>query len=281
MSPSRAVMRYHGGKWRMADWLCSLFPAHQVYVEPFGGGASVLLQKAPSPIEVYNDLDQAVVSLFRVLRDPDLAEQLRIACELTPFSRAEFMAAWEPSADPVEDARRMLIRSQQGIGAKRKSSRNGWRTRLTGGPPAHTWARWPAQVPAFVERMRQVAIEHLPWQRVLEIYDAPQTLFYCDPPYLLSTRAWDHRKIYDHEMTDADHAELLAALQAAKGMVVLSGYRSELYDAALTSWPRFEKRARAQGNQPRTEVVWLNAAAAASMPQEPFPFRRDAVERCA
>ena len=251
----------------MADWLCSLFPPHQVYVEPFGGGASVLLLKAPAPIEVYNDLDQGVVNLFRVLRDPVLAEQLRQACELTPFSRVEFLAAWEASPDPVEDARRMLVRSQQGIGAKRKSSRNGWRTRLTGGAPAATWARWPDQVPAFVARLRQVAIECLPWQRVLEIYDGPGSLFYCDPPYLLSTRSWDHRRVYDHEMTDADHLELIEALKLARGMVVLSGYPSPLYEGALGGWLRLERKARAQGNQPRTEVAWLNPAAAAASPQ--------------
>lgn len=270
--PTRPVMRYHGGKWRMAEWIAGLFPPHHAYVEPFGGGASILLRKERAPIEVYNDLDDGIVNVFRVLRDPAQAEQLAQACALTPFSRAEFMGAWDDSADPIENARRTIIRSQQGIGAKKKASRNGWRSRLTGGSPAATWARWPDQVYSWCQRLQGVALENLSWQRVLEIYDAPTTLFYCDPPYLLGTRAWDHRAIYEHEMSDADHLELLQALQRATGMVVLSGYRSDLYDAELGGWTRLERKARAQGNLPRVEVVWMNPAAAASTAQPSLDF---------
>lgn len=260
-------MRYQGGKWRMAPWIIGLFPPHHAYVEPFGGGASVLLQKPRSPIEVYNDLDEGIVGVFRVLRDPVLSEQLAQACALTPFSRAEFMAAWTDSPDPVENARRTVVRSQQGIGAKKRASRNGWRTRLSGGSPSSTWARWPDQVRSWCERLQGVALECTTWQRMVEIYDKKTTLFYCDPPYLLHTRAWDHREIYEHEMSDADHAELLVRLRAVDGMVVLSGYHSDLYDSMLGDWTRLERHARAQGNRPRVEVVWLNPAAAAATQQ--------------
>lgn len=255
-------MRYQGGKWRMASWLVGLFPPHHTYVEPFGGGASVLMQKPRSRIEVYNDLDAGVVGVFRVLRDPVLAAELARVCALTPFSRAEFLAAFEVHADPVENARRTIVRSQQGIGAKARASRNGWRTRLSGGSPAQTWAGWPANVASWCDRLQAVAIECLPWQRMLDLYDAPSSLLYCDPPYLKATRAWDHRSIYAHEMSDADHRELLDRLLAARSMVVLSGYRSPLYDEALAGWVRLEQRARAQGNIPRVEVAWLNPAAA-------------------
>lgn len=227
----------------------------------------MLLQKTRSGIEVYNDLDEGIVGVFRVLRDPVLSEQLAQACALTPFSRAEFLGAWTETDDPVENARRAIVRSQQGIGAKKKSSRNGWRTRLSGGSPASTWARWPEQVQRWCERLQGVALECLPWQRMVEIYDKSTTLFYCDPPYLLKTRAWDHRAIYEHEMTDGEHAELLQALRSVSGLVVLSGYRSKLYDEALADWTRLDRHARAQGNRPRVECVWLNPAASRSMPQ--------------
>lgn len=269
-APTRPPMRYHGGKWRIADWILSLLPPHHAYVEPFGGGGSVLLRKPRAPIEIYNDLDEGVVNVFRVLRDPILAEQLAQACALTPFSRAEFVRAWDECSDPVENARRMIVRSQQGIGAKKKASRNGWRSRLTGGSPAATWGRWPEHVQHWCERLQGVGIECLPWQRMLEIYDGPTTLFYCDPPYLLKTRAWDHRAIYEHELTDQDHAELLERLLQARGMVVLSGYRSDLYDQVLAGWQRLELRARAQGNRPRVEVAWLNPAAADAIAQPPL-----------
>ena len=127
---TRPVLKYHGGKWRVADWVLAHLPPHHTYVEPFGGAGSVLLRKAPSPIEVYNDLDEDVVRLFRVLRDPAQAEELRHAVELTPWARAEFHACWERPAglSDVELSRRLLVRSFQAVGAKRVRSRtNGGR----------------------------------------------------------------------------------------------------------------------------------------------------------
>lgn len=92
---TRPVLRYHGGKFRLREWVINFFPPHDVYVEPFGGAASVLLAKYPSRIEVYNDLSSDVVNLFRVLREPCTANRLRELLELTPFSREEFMSCWE------------------------------------------------------------------------------------------------------------------------------------------------------------------------------------------
>lgn len=98
------AIRYHGGKFRLANWIISHFPDHRCYVEPFGGAAGVLLQKPRSYAEVYNDLDGDVVNLFRVLRDPLLNQRLQDACVLTPYSRDEFCAAHQETADQVEVA---------------------------------------------------------------------------------------------------------------------------------------------------------------------------------
>jgi DNA adenine methylase len=261
------VLRYHGGKWRLADWIVAHLPPHHCYVEPFGGAASVLMRKPRSAVEVYNDLDASVVSLFRVLRDPVTAEQLRAALELTPYSRAEFVLAWEPSEDPVEDARRLLVRSSQSIGAKKRCSRNGWRAGPTHGSPVNMWTGWPSHVPSFVARLREVLIEQQPAAAVVAQFDSPATLFYVDPPYVLKTRAWDHRKIYAHELTDAEHAELLTQLLAVRGMVLVSGYRSPLYDEFLAGWRRVDVNARAQGNRPRVESLWISPAADALLRQ--------------
>lgn len=98
------VIRYHGGKFRLAPWVIGHFPDHRCYVEPFGGAASVLMRKERSYAEVYNDLDSEVVNLFTVLRDAQLNEKLQLACKLTPYSRDEFKLASEPATDPVEKA---------------------------------------------------------------------------------------------------------------------------------------------------------------------------------
>lgn len=265
LRPARPVLRYHGGKYRMADWIIGHFPAHEAYIEPFGGAASVLLAKTPSRIEVYNDLDDSVVSLFRILRDPGQAAQLQRAIELTPFSRVEHAASFEPSDDPIEEARRFIVRSFQSIGTKNRRSRNGWRTRT---PKAVwsscvAWTGWPAEVPTFCGRLRDVIIESLDFRRLIPLYDHPDALFYVDPPYVSSTRSSGHRKTYTHEMSDADHADLLQILQGLKGMVALSGYDSDLYAEALKGWRVERVKARAQTNAGRQELLWLSPNLAA------------------
>lgn len=267
---TRPVLRYHGGKWRIADWVTAHLPRHHCYVEPFGGAASVLMVKPRSVVEVYNDLDGRVVNLFRILRDPDRSEQLRRALVLTPYSRAEFAAAWSPADDPVEDARRLVVRTAMAIGAKPVHSRNGWRAGPTHRSPALTWRGYPEQFPAYLERLREVLLEQQPATAVIARYDSPATLFYVDPPYVLGTRAWGHRKVYAHELEDADHAALLQQLRGVRGMVALSGYRSAIYDDVLHDWLRLDIKARAQANRPRVESLWLSPAAVAAMPQSPL-----------
>ena len=268
------MLRYHGGKWRIAEWVISHFPPHTVYVEPFGGAASVLMQKPAARIEIYNDLDDCVVNLFRILRDPEKAEALRRAVELTPFSRSEFEDCWAISEDPLEEARRLIVRSFQSIGAKNRLSQNGWRTRTAKSlwSPCLAWNGWPDSIPAFLARLKDVIIEHRPWQQILDIYDDPAALIYLDPPYVLETRSSDLRKLYAHEMNDADHRELLTRLQSAKSMVVLSGYHHPMYEAALTGWQRHEVKARAQTNAARTEVLWINPTAASRQQSPGFAF---------
>src|SRR3972149_1343948 len=118
MRPSRPVLRYHGGKWMLAPWVVENFPPHTVYVEPFGGAASVLMRKPRSSVEVYNDLDDAVVNVFRVLRDRSMARELARVVSLTPWARREFEDAYEHTDDPVEWARRTLVKSFLGFGSR-------------------------------------------------------------------------------------------------------------------------------------------------------------------
>ena len=268
---TRPVLRWHGGKWNLAPWVIQHFPQHQLYVEPFGGAASVLLRKPEAYSEVYNDLDQEAVNLFEVLRDPGSAARLCDLIFLTPFARDEFNAAYEPSEDPVERARRLVIRSHMGFGSDGAcgSYRTGFRanSNRSGTTPAHDWANLPEALVAVAARLRGVTVENRPAIQVMRSHDGPETLHYCDPPYLPETRSRSGRvagvgsaAVYRHEMSAEDHEQLLDALKALQGMVVLSGYPSALYDDALTGWRRVEREALADGARKRTEVLWLNPA---------------------
>jgi len=259
----RPVMRYHGGKFRMAEWVISHFPNHKCYVEPFGGAASVLMRKPRSHGEVYNDLDGEIVNVMRVLRDPDMCAALADAIALTPYARDEFTAAFEPSTDPVERARRTFIRAEMGFGsAGATKGTTGFRidTQRNYGTAMQIWTRVPAGLAAFTQRLRGVLIENRPALEVLRDHDTEDTLFYVDPPYVHSARKMGSRS-YRHEMTDEDHVRLLEALRELRGMVILSGYPTDIYGEMLRGWRSVTNEARISagcGTAVRTEVLWLS-----------------------
>ncbi len=268
-SPTRPALRYHGGKWKLAPWIISRFPDHRVYVEPYGGAASVLLRKPRSYAEIYNDLDGEIVNYFRVLRDHP--RQLQRLLSLTPFSRDEFRLSFELSDDPIEQARRTAIRSQMGFGGNslNRSIQSGFRanSNRSGTTPAHDWANIPPNTRLLGRRMRGVVIENRPAIQVMQAHDAKHTLHYVDPPYVHATRsikAHGHHG-YTHEMTNDDHRELAKELHGMKGMVIVSGYHSALYDDLFGKWYREERKALADGARPRTEVLWFNDAAHAAV----------------
>ena len=221
----RPALRYHGGKWRIANWLIGHMPAHRTYVEPYGGAASVLLRKARVYAEVYNDLDEEVVNLFSVLRDPADAERLQRMCELTPYARREFERAYEVSEDPLERARRLLVRSFMGHGSSGvRKHRTGFRSNHTRShtTPASDWMGWPAAIAAISARLRGVIIECRPAPDIIARFDATETLFYVDPPYLFGTRSQKRKGNdlyhgYRHELTDDQHVALLAQLREIRG----------------------------------------------------------------
>ena len=265
------LMRYHGGKFRMAPWIMAHFPpmsAFDVYVESFGGAAGVLLQKPRSYAEVYNDLDGDVVNLFEVLRSSEQCERLIEKLALTPYARCEFEHAWGHAHDPIERARRLLVRAHMGFGSAGATRGNsGFRTdtRRAHGTTQHHWQRLPSVIGRVAERLSGVLVENRDALTVIAQHDSPRTLHYVDPPYLEETREKGHRHVYGHELSDQRHIELLARLRLAKGYVILSGYDAALYRDALRDWRMARRHVQASGQRGsgrRTECLWLNPRAA-------------------
>ncbi|MGW5691499.1 DNA adenine methylase [Streptomyces asiaticus] len=257
----KSPVPYFGGKQRIAPWIVSLLPDHDHYVEPFGGSLSVLLAKRPAPMETVNDLDGELMTFWRVLRDRP-AELLRV-CMLTPHSRAELAATWDPTDDDLELARRIWCRLAQGRSGTLRNT--GWRHYID---PAGSATSMPGYLEAYVnrlaaaaERLHAVSLEALPALDLIAKYGKQsRVLLYVDPPYLGSTRGWGNN--YRVEMkTELEHRELAAALADCKAAVVLSGYHSPLYDELYEGWHRYEQTTmtgNATSDKGRTEVVWSN-----------------------
>lgn len=263
--PTRPALRYHGGKWLLSDWIISHFPEHKVYVEPFGGAMSVLLNKQRSYAEVYNDLDSEIVNVFAMLRDH--GAELQSLLQLTPFARTELDIAYKPTTDLVEKARRTIIKSFMGFGSDAIKNKSGFRSNSnrSGTTPAHDWANYADCIQPLIDRLAGVVIENRKADLIIQQQDSEDTLFYIDPPYVHSTRASENPKQYRFEMTDDDHRELAILLKSVKGKVVLSGYDSPLYKELYGDWEQEMKESYADGAKKRVEVLYLNFKAHAKL----------------
>ena len=294
---ARPVLRYHGGKFRLAPKLLTIFPPHRVYTEVFGGGGSVLMMKPRTYSELYNDLDREVVNVFRVLQNRVKAKHLEALLRVTPFSREEFDLSYMPGATDVERARRTIIRSFMGFGSdsisRLKATRAGFNTRISstmstgfrynanrsGTTAATDWRNYPNYISTFVDRLQGVTIENRNALEILPKVDRHDALHYVDPPYPMSTRRTGNGSTPEHryrwEMNDEDHRQLAECLKSLAGMVIISSYPSELYDELFRGWRKMSWTAgnlcSANTNaQTRTEVVWMNAQACKHTPQRLF-----------
>lgn len=254
-----AVIKYPGAKWSLANWIIGHFPPHHSYLEPFFGSGAVLFTKGRSAIETVNDLDGDVVNLFRWIRtDP---ERLAQAIYWTPYAREVYNQAWEAQYTETDSFQRAVdfyARMMMGHGFRTTGEKVGWKNDVQGREAAYAasyWCKTPGVVFEAAERLRGVQIESRPAVEVITRFNYANVLIYADPPYLLSTR---HGKQYRHEMTDRDHCDLLDALKAHRGPVLLSGYENDLYNDVLRTWYRDEATAIAQTSAKRREVLWMN-----------------------
>lgn len=266
-APTRPALRYHGGKWKLAKWIASYFPAHRRYIESFGGGGSVLLRKHRAYAEIYNEIDPEVVNVFTQIRNnrPELERVLRA----TPFARAEYELSFARSEDPIEQARRTMVRSFMGFGSNslNRNIKSGFRSNSdrSGTTPAHDWMNLPDALTALEARLAGVVIENKGACEVMVQYDRDDALHYVDPPYRLSTRSATGRSHgYNYELANDDdqdieaHTQLAKTLHGLEGCVVLSGYQNELYDDLFCDWQRIDKQAHADGARDRVESLWLS-----------------------
>lgn len=256
---------WYGGKYSHLDWILPLLPQTTHYCEPFGGSAAILINREPSPVETYNDIDGELVNFFRVLREEK--ETLIEAIGLTPFSREEFELAISGPTEGISDlerARRFYVRARQvRTGLAQKASSGRWANCLltSRAGMAGAVSRWLGAIedlPYIAQRLLRVQIEHAPAIEVIQRYDSRETLFYCDPPYPHDART-DHNA-YAYEMTDDQHQELAQVLHRVKGKVVLSGYQSPLMQKLYGDWHSIEgvERLVHSVKMPRTEVLWVN-----------------------
>lgn len=253
----RAVLKYPGSKWRIANWIVSHFPEHHSYLEPFFGSGAILFNKPRSHIETVNDLDGNVVNLFEWIRkDP---EKLAHEIYWIPYARQVYENAFATDPkDSLEKAVNFYIRLNMGRGFRTTGEKVGWKNDVQGRErayAAHDWAYLPEKIMQAAERLRGVQIENRPAVELIQRFNYPNVFVYADPPYVLSTR---HGKQYRHELDDKGQEELLDVLLAHKGKVLLSGYDNDLYNDRLNGWYREETTSHSQTGSRKREVVWMN-----------------------
>lgn len=254
----KAIFKYPGSKWSIAEWIIGFFPPHHSYLEPYFGSGAVLFNKPRSDIETINDLDDNVTNLFSwIQRDP---EQLARAIYWTPYARAAYEeAATIPPKDSLQKAVYFYTKLSQGHGYRTNERRVGWKSDIQGREKAYAaldWTQAPERIMQAAERLRGVQIENRPAAELIQRYNYPNVLIYADPPYVLSSRSGGKQYLY--EMDDRQQEDLLDVLLAHKGPVLLSGYDNALYNNRLQDWHQEEIICQNQRAQKTKEILWMN-----------------------
>jgi DNA adenine methylase len=274
---------WYGGKVNLAPLIVSLMPAHTTYVEAFGGAGAVLMFKSPSPVEVYADVHEGLVSLYAVLRDPSLFADFQRRCELTPYSRLQHDMCrrhWHEEDDLVMKAWSFFVTLRQSFSSNGGNGIGSWsycvgQSRRGMSGVVSKWLTAIEGLPDIHARLRGVQVEQGSWRDIIPRYDTSETLFYLDPPYVLETRRSEG---YEHELSLEEHYALTEHLLCVRGMVILSGYRHEGVHGPLEAkgWARYDATTRCWSTNPRqvaesrpsrTESLWSNPAAVAARSQ--------------
>ena len=276
--PVKTPIGWFGGKGNFLGKLLPLIPPHHTYVEPFGGAAALLFAKPSAPVEIYNDIDSRLVNLYRVLRDEKQFQRFKRMAELTPYSREEYFDCRERAEcgdDDVMRAWRFWVVARMSFGGLWGHS---WGMNVTKSDrgrasSCNSYLQSIDKLLEFHGRIMAVQIENRDYAKIFELYDTEKTLFYCDPPYVHETRS---HKRYEYEMTHNDYIKMINILLCIKGMIILSGYRHDVYRPLEDAGWRVKTwltacaavgRTRHTGwlgenalrqAQPREECVWIS-----------------------
>ena len=244
------LLKWIGGKHKVASRLLDVLPLHRIYVETCGGAASLLCAKpfSMSKVEVYNDVNLHLYNFFRVLQDTELHKELIHLCETTPYHRE----VWKDAGINLKDNLRKdeipdIQQAWYFYTLNRQSFAgfmNAWgycisRSNRGRAGAVNEWLEAIKELPLVHERLRLVQCDCDTVFNVIQRYDMPDTFFFIDPPYIIDTRKQGR---YDHEMTDEDHIKLTDMLMNIKGKAILCGYDHEIYDPLNQSdkWQRID-----------------------------------------
>lgn len=226
----KSPIKYYGGKSYMTNIIINHFPKeYDIYVEGFGGGASVLFQKDKTALEVYNDLGENVYSLFKVLSDKEMFLKLKERMDLAVYSaqlREEYKKDLKTNLSLEDRAYKFLYvnrSSFNGVGGfsttmivRRNMSKS-----------TSDFLSMIDKLPEIHNRLSSVIIEHRDIFDLLDKYNKENVFMYLDPPYVKETRL--SNQLYECEMTDKQHLQLCEKLLTFKGKILLSGYDNEIY----------------------------------------------------
>jgi len=260
------IIKWHGGKWKLAPAIIKLAPPHKTYAELFGGSFAVGITKSKSKTEIFNDLDDELWMFWKVIRDH--RQELITALSLTPSGRRELREAYirNPEDSMIEIVRKLIVRCNQGIGSSNKEN-TGYRNTINkkdSCSPALGWYNLPDRVELLYQRIKNVMLEHKDALLLMDAFDHPQTWFYLDPPYLGETRGKTSQLVgYNHDMTNEEHIALCEKITNLKGSVIISGYDNPIYNHILQDWWRidmegFADRPSKHGREVKIESLWMN-----------------------
>lgn len=254
----RPLLKYHGGKFYLKDWIISHFPKDyekMIYVEPFIGGGSVLLNKKPSTKEFAFDLDEDLINLFVVVQTNH--KYLQGMLGMVNYSEKTFKDMIKLKTHPI----RTYIINRMSRGGLGKSF--AWSNRNRGGQPGdvNAWQTSILNLENIAKRIKCVDFNTWDFRTVLNYFNQPNVFLYLDPPYLPLTRT--AKKCYKHEMTEQDHRDMLNIIADHKAKILLSGYWSSMYKAHLYGWNYDKKEivnhsGQGKTKQNRVEVLWKN-----------------------